>query len=89
MIRGVWHSVTLDGDIADVESFIDERGFAMLFDLKDWWTHNGYPVYAGKHVQAEAPDRVEAMCAEMRNLAAATNNQPNARHIKVIVDALR
>ncbi len=85
MIRGVWHSITYNDEVADVESFIDERGFAFLFDRKDWWIHDGHPVYAGQHVQAGTDDRVEAMCREMRDLS---QNMDEGRSMEILLDAL-
>ena len=86
MIPGCWRSVPYDGDMADVESMVAEHGLAMVWSVKEWYTHRGHKVDVGKHTVADDPRKIATMMGDLRKLVRSTNGAPDARHINVLVD---
>ncbi len=86
MISGCWRSVTYDGDMADVESLVSDNGLALLFNRRDWYIHNGERVYVGKHMVTDDRRKLAKMLTDLRQLARDTNNAPDHRNMKVMVD---
>jgi hypothetical protein len=87
VIQGYWRSITYDGDMAEAESLIGANGLAMLFTVKEWYTHNGNKVFVGKHTQQTDARKLTKIITDMRSLVRSTNNEPSARHMKVLVDS--